>query len=189
MPKHSHEVVKQFEQQCIWIHQSWQTRKCLFDDKSNLPALQQPHYAHFFYRLSIIAQEYWMQQVAKLHDPARSSGGSNLSVNYMIACGVWDQVTNAQLIDLRDKMLPFARKMKTPRNKLLAHNDLKTILSATELGAFDEGEDTSYFQNLKAFMEIIVNTVLHEHFDYDSAVPADVDLFMNVFNRGRIGGK
>jgi hypothetical protein len=63
------------------------------------------------------------------------------------------------------------------------------LLSATELGAFDEGEDTSYFQNLKAFMEIIVNTVLHEHFDYDSAVPADVDLFMNVFNRGRIGGK
>jgi hypothetical protein len=83
-------------------------------------------------------------------------------------------------------MLPFAGKMKTPRNKLTAHNDVSTILTATELGKFDPGEDTEYFDHLKAFAEIVVSTVLAEHFDYDTAVPADVDLFMAAFNRGKI---
>ncbi len=64
MSQHSQEVVKQFEQQCIWAHQSWQTRKYLFDNKSSLSVFQQPHHEHFS-RLSIILQEYWMQQVAK----------------------------------------------------------------------------------------------------------------------------
>jgi hypothetical protein len=90
MPQHSQEVVKQFEQQCMWAHQSWQTRKCLFDDKSNLPTFQQPHYEHFFLRLSIILQEYWMLQVAKLHDPVGKPGQHNLSVDYMIECGDWN---------------------------------------------------------------------------------------------------
>src|SRR5664279_3226221 len=124
MPQHSQEVARQFEQQCMWTHQSWQTQKCLFDNKSNLPAFQQPHYEHFFFRLSIILQEYWMQQVAKLHDPAGRPGQHNLSVDYMIECGDWDGGTKAQLNELRDKMQPFAATMKTPRNKLFAHNDV-----------------------------------------------------------------
>jgi hypothetical protein len=107
----------------------------------------------------------------------------------MIECGNWDAGTKAQLIELRDKMLPFAARMKKPRNKLLAHNDLATILSAAELGAFNEGEDIEYFEHLKAFAKIVVNTVLCEHFDYDTAVPTDVALFVEAFDRGRIGGE
>jgi len=86
-------------------------------------------------------------------------------------------------------MLPFAAKLKVPRNKLLAHNDVATILSAAELGAFDEGADVEYFKGLKAFAEIVVSTVLGEHFDCDTAVSADVALFVKAFDRGRIGGE
>ncbi len=189
MSQHSQEVVKQFEQQCIWAHQSWQTRRYLFDDKSSLPVFQQPHYEHFFLRLSVILQEYWTLQVAKLHDPAGRPGQHNLSVDYMIECGDWDAGTKARLIELRDKMLPFAAKMKTPRNKLEAHNDVATILSAAEHGAFDEGADVEYFKSLKALAEIVVSAVLDEHFDYDTAVCTDVALFVKAFDRGRIGGE
>jgi hypothetical protein len=189
MPQHPQEVAKRFEQQCIWTHQSWQIRKCLFDNRSNLPNFRQSHYEHFFLRLSVILQEYWMQQVAKLHDPAGRPGQHNLSVDYMIECGEWDGATQARLTELRDKMLPFATKMKLPRNKLLAHSDVHTILSATELGAFDEGNDVEYFESLQAFTEIVVSTVLNEHFHYDNAVCADVALFFMAFDRGRIGGE
>jgi HEPN superfamily AbiU2-like protein len=158
----------------------------LFDNKSSLPVFQQPRYEHFFFRLSIILQEYWMQQVAKLHDPAGWPGQHNLSVDYMIECGDWDDGTKARLIELRGKILPFAAKMKTPRNKLFAHNDVATILSAAELGAFDEGGDVEYFKDLKAFTEIVVSAVLGEHFDYDVAVDTDVALFVEAFDRGRI---
>lgn len=189
MSQHSQEVVRQFEQQCIWAHQSWQTRKYLFDNNSRLSVFQQSHYGHFFFRLSVILQEYWMQQVAKLHDPAGRPGQHNLSVDYMIGCGDWDDGTKARLIELRDKMLPFAANMKTPRNKLLAHNDVATILSAAELGAFDEDADVEYFKSLKELVEIVVSAVLGEHFDYDTAVSTDVDLFVAAFDRGRIGGE
>ncbi len=84
--------------------------------------------------------------------------------------------------------MPFAKKMKPPRNELLAHNDVSTIMSEIELGKFDEGKDTEYFRNLKDFAEIILNVVLREHFFYDDAVRADVDLFVDAFNRGRIRG-
>jgi hypothetical protein len=47
----------------------------------------------------------------------------------MIECGDWDDGTKMRLNELRKKMLPFAAKMKTPRNKLFAHNDVATILS------------------------------------------------------------
>ncbi len=83
-------------------------------------------------------------------------------------------------------MLSFAAKMKPPRNKLTAHNDVLTILAASELGKFDPGADVEYFDHLKAFAEIVVKVVLSEHFDYDNAVPADVDLFRDAFNRGKI---
>jgi hypothetical protein len=189
MSQHSQEVVRQFEQQCIWAHQAWQTRKYLFDNNSSLPVFQQPHYGHFFFRLSVIPQEYWMLQVAKLHDPAGRPGQHNLSVDYMIECKGWDEATKARLIELRDKMLPFAAKMKTPRNKLLAHNNVATILSAVEYGDFDEGADVEYFKSLKSLMEIVVSAVLGEHFDYDTSVSADVDLFAAAFDRGRIGGE
>ena len=189
VPQHFQEIVKQFEQQCIWAHQSWKTRKCLFDNESNLPAFQQPHYEHFFLRLSVVLQEYWMQQVAKLHDLAGKPGQHNLSVNYMIECGDWDVGTEAQLTELRDKMLPFVKKMKPPRNKLAAHNDVDTILAATKFGKFDAGEDLEYFERLKAFTEIVVNLILREHFCYDNAVLTDVALIVDAFNRGRIGGE
>jgi hypothetical protein len=110
MTQHSKEVVEQFNRLCIWAHQSWQTRKFLFDKNPDLDALKGPHYAHFFVRLSYIVQEYWMQQVAKLHDPAIQSGQNNLSIDYMIDHGQWDAATKAQLAELRDKMLPFANK-------------------------------------------------------------------------------
>ena len=189
MPQHFQELVKEFERLCMWVHQSWQTRKCLFDNASNLAAFRQPHYEHFFFRLHCITQEHWMQEVAKLHDPAGKAGQHNLSVNYIVECGDWDDNTKARLIELRGKMLPFAGKMKPPRNKLTAHNDVSTILTATELGKFDPGEDIEYFDYLKAFAEIVVSTVLNEHFDYDNDVSADVDLFMDAYNRGRIGGE
>jgi hypothetical protein len=107
----------------------------------------------------------------------------------MIELGDWDTGVKARLTELRDEMQPFAKNMKTPRNKLTVHNDVATVMSATEHGKFDAGEDVEYFGHLKEFAEIVVNMVLDEHFDYDNAVPTDVDLFVDAFNRGRIGGE
>jgi hypothetical protein len=184
---HSKEVLEQFCTLCDWILQSWQMRKYLFDENPDIDSLKAPHYEHFFFRLSVILQEYWLQQVAKLHDPAVQLGYSNLSIDYVIDCGEWDTKTKAELRSVRNKMMAFETKLRAVRNKLLSHNDLTTILQAHELGGFDEGDDTEYFAHLAKFASTVRKAMFGELFLYDDLVRNDIDLFMAAFNRGRIG--
>jgi hypothetical protein len=185
MPLHTREVVEKFCDMCRWVHQSWQTRKFLFDENPDIDELKGPHYAHFFVRLSYMLQEYWIQQLAKLHDPAIQRGHKNLSIDYMIDHGQWDLITKSELIELRDKMMVFESKLRTVRDKIIAHNDLTSILQSNDLGEFDQEEDTLYFQHLEAFASIVQKVSLGELFLYDD-VRNDIDFFMTAFNRGRI---
>lgn len=83
-------------------------------------------------------------------------------------------------------MMTFERKIRDARNKLIAHNDLSTILQAQDLGGFDRGDDTEYFRNLREFACIVRETVLGERFLPDDLVRNDVAIFMNCFNRGSL---
>jgi AbiU2 len=187
MSAHSKEVAKEFCVLCDWLMQSWAMRKHLFDDNPDLEELRRPRYAHFFYRLHTMTQEYWLHQLAKLHDPAvqgGSSGHINLSVDYMVDYGQWDEETKGVLTDLRNRMLVLAKPIKDVRNKILSHNDLATILESRELGGFDPGEDEAYFCCLRQFALIVSKTVTGEPFVYDDLVKNDVEVFMHCFNRG-----
>jgi hypothetical protein len=74
MSAHSKEVVKEFCVLCDWLMQSWAMRKYLFDKNPDFDKLREPRYEHFFFRLHKITQEYWLHQLAKLHDPAVHGG-------------------------------------------------------------------------------------------------------------------
>jgi hypothetical protein len=186
MAAHSKEVVDEFCNACSWVHQSWQTRRHLFDDNPDLANLKAPHYEHFFARLSLILQEYWIQQLAKLHDPAAQYKHQNLSVDYILEHGQWDTATESELTDLRDRMVVFEKKLRSARNKIISHNDLSTILQATDLGGFNQGDDDEYFENLHNFASVVRRTVLDDIFLYDDLVGNDVAFFMAAFNKGRI---
>jgi hypothetical protein len=162
-------------------------RKYLFDENPNFEELRKPRCEHFFDRVHKITQEYWLHQLAKLHDPAVQGGPSghiNLSVDYIIDYGQWDEKTKKDLVDLRRKMLALAKPIKDARNKILSHNDLATILESRELGGFDPGEDEAYFCCLGQFASIVSETVTGEPFLPDDLVKNDVEAFMQCFNRG-----
>lgn len=188
MPAHSKEVVKKFCELCDWLFQSWQIRKYLFDENPELSILQSPRYGHLFYHLSVITQEYWLHQLAKLHDPAVQGGQNghiNLSIDYMIEYGHWNNETKAVLIDLREQMSILAKPIKEARNKILSHNDLAIILSSKELGCFNNSEDEIYFSCLQKFASLITETVSEQPFIYDNLVRNDIDAFMHGFNHLR----
>jgi hypothetical protein len=186
MPAHSKKVVDEFCNLCDWVHTSWQMSKHLFDDNPDIESLKAPHYEHFFYRLSTILQEYWIQQLAKLHDPAMQKGHQNLSIHYMIDAGEWDSKTRDDLIVLKNKMQPFETKLRAARNRIISHNDLSTILSATEHGIFNQGDDVEYFSLLHDFASIVKQVVLGDIFLYDDLIVNDVRFFMAAFSKGRI---
>ena len=186
MVAHSKEIVNRFCVLCDWLHQAYQTRKCLFDDNPDWNNLKQPHYEHFFLRLSVILQEYWLHQLAKLHDPAVQGGHINLSIDYMIEYGQWDLTTQAALTRLHNEMTALITPIKDARNKLLSHNDLKTILESNQLGSFEAGKDDDYFRCLQEFASVVSEATVGESFVYDNLVKNDIEIFMACFNRGRI---
>jgi AbiU2 len=118
-----------------------------FDENPDLVIIQEPRYASFFNRLSEITQEYWLHQLAKMHDPAKDKVGNvNLTIDYMLEYGDWDEDTKSKLGELREQMDALSSKIKEERNKRLSHNDLAIIKEAKNLGAFDPGADVAYFR-------------------------------------------
>ena len=178
--------MKAFCDLCDWLMQSWETRKYLFDENPDLPNLRKPRYIDFFNRLYIITQEYWIHQLAKLHDPAIQAGQNghiNLSIDYIVDYGHWDEETKEQLVELRKRMSALVKPIKDARNKILSHNDLAIILGSKELGVFPPGQDECYFSYLRQFASLVSETVTGEPFVHDDLVINDVQIFMECFNR------
>jgi hypothetical protein len=184
---HNKEVVERFCNLCDWLLQSLQTRKYLFDENPDLAILQEPRYVNFFYRISEMTQEYWLHQLVKMHDPARDkSGNLNVSIDYIVECGEWDEVTKSRLNELRTAMNNLAHKLRDARNKLLSHNDLAIIMKEKRIGAFCPGDDERHFQCLCKFASIAKESVTGEPFVHDDLVSNDVEAFMQCFKRGKV---
>ena len=156
--------------------------KHLFDENPDVNVLRAPHYEHFFAVIKSSLYESFVQGITRLHDKAVILGNENLTINYVIERIEWDAATNAKLNELRQKMTPFADKLRPARHKFMAHNDLNTILQRPLLGVFEKGEDDAYFVALEGF----VSTALGDQFLFGNFVPTDVALFMAAFERGRI---
>jgi hypothetical protein len=97
-------IVTKFRDLCVWLHETWLLRKYLFDKNPDLSILQQPCNEHFFCRLHTILQEYWLIQLAKLHNPAVQNNRVNLTLDYIIEYGNWDAETLRELKQLQKTM-------------------------------------------------------------------------------------
>jgi hypothetical protein len=187
MTYHSTKTIERFLGLCDWLIQTYEFRKFLFDENPDLGVLQAPRHEHFFYRLHVVLQESWMQQLARLHDPAVQSGGINLTIEYIVEYGGWDDEFKTKLQNCKREMDILYPAIKVARNKILSHNDLKTMVNTDEaLGQFEKGQDVQYFESLKEFCELLAQAVLGKPFLYDDLVKNDVDAFMAQFMRGQI---
>jgi len=185
MPSHSEVTIREFLKLCDWLLQSWQIRKYLFDENEDLDLLRTPRHANFFYRVQENLQENWLHQLAKLHDPAVQGSNINLSIDYIIDFGSWDNDFKNNLLTIKNKMTRLSEPARTARNKTLSHNDLKIILENNEpLGTFNDDEDKIYFSALIDFCNLVSQEVLNERFCYDDLVQNDVACFMSQFRRG-----
>ena len=85
---------------------------------------------------------------------------------------------------LRELLAGF---IKPARDKILAHNDLETILHGSELGGFSEDADEQYWELLQEFLNIVykksVGTPAPELRSRD-AIWADADAFLDSMYNG-----
>lgn len=156
----SHTIILKFCKLCQWAHTAWVIHRTFEDNLDDAVVKTRSRCPHVLSDMSIITQEYVLLQIAKLHDPAVQSGKNNLTIEYVIKFGGWDESTLFKLKELEKKLKGLKEKILDARNKILSHNDLETILNATVLGVFEKDADMEYFENLQEFVNIIYDKMV-----------------------------
>ncbi len=130
--------------------------------------------------------EQFIHQVCKLHDPAVQMGEINLGIDYIVKYGGWDEPHKKQLQALQVKLDRFAAKLKSARNKILSHNDLKTILDDAKLGDFNKNEDVEYFETLQEFVNIVYTDSAGLMFPFPKQVASDAAALLKVLKAAEV---
>jgi hypothetical protein len=121
-----------------------------------------------------------LHQIAKLHDPAKQFGQNNLSISYIIDNGFWDRETRMRLGLLKAQLDAFASLLREARNKLLAHNNLATILAGQARGQFPVGADIEYFKGLQELVDLVAG----EPRPFSNLMRNDAQVFVEALARG-----
>ena len=124
----SKDTALKFCELCNWVYETWVTHKFLFDENETKET-NIGKSAYFSSRLSIITQEYCLQQIAKLHDPAKQGRSVNLTVDYILQFGEWGAQRD-EIEGIDKKLQCLWGRLGPARNKTLAHNDLETLMAS-----------------------------------------------------------
>lgn len=177
----SPDVAKQFCELCNWAYESWVTHKRLFDENEKTETtIAKAKY--FTTRLSVITQEYSLLQICKLHDSAIQRSAVNITIDYIVQFGDWGADTN-KINQHALRLTALFDRLKSARNKLLAHNDLEAIMSATALGEFPEGLDDEYFATLQELVNTVHEKWLGGPYPFNDLAGADVEEFLHVLEK------
>jgi len=183
----SQDIAVKFCELCNWVYETWVTHKLLFDENKT-PENNIGKSAAFTSRLAIITQEYSLQQIAKLHDPAIQRNSLNLTVEYMVRFGEWG-VRRDDIKGIHDELLRLWERLKPARNKALAHNDLETLMAGVVLGAFPEGADEEYFAALQALVNEVHEKWVGGPRPFNDLAQADVREFLALFEQVCVPGR
>ncbi len=134
-------------------------------------------------RLSIVAHEYCLLQIAKLHDPAIQGGKSNLTLRYIIEYGGWDQGTVEKLKMLCVELEAFAQEIRDARNQILSHNDLIAIIAGTPLGAFEQDKDVRYFDCLQEFVDLVHDETIGGPYPFNDLAKDDAVVLAGMLTK------
>lgn len=177
----STDVAKQFCELCNWAYECWLTHKRLFDDNDRAKTTI-GRARDFTARLSIITQEYSLLQICKLHDQAIQRNSVNITVDYIARFGDWGPDTD-RIGGYVRRLTDLFEKLKSARNKLLAHNDLEAIMTSAALGTFLAGLDNEYFSALQSLVDAVGEKWLGGPHPFNDLAGADVEEFLHVLEK------
>lgn len=186
MPALSSTIILGFCKLCSWANTVWVIHRTLgknLNDKAISGRFRCPYVIN---DISIITQEYVLLQIAKLHDPAVQNGKNNLTIEYVMRFGGWDENILSTLIELEKKLEDLKSKIFSARNKIICHNDLETILSEKLHGEFSKDQDIEYFKALQEFVNIIHGEVVGGSYILDdSMIKNDAETLSDIL-KGKI---
>jgi len=177
----SKDSARKFCELCNWVYESYITHKILFDDNNDTEGTIGKA-KDFTIRLSTITQEYVLLQICKLHDPAKQRESHNLTINYILSFDNWGE-EEAQIKKFAEELSKLFQLLSPARNKILAHNDLKTHTLNTTLGSFSEDMSNKYFEVLQELANAVSAKWLGGPYPFNDLAKVDVEEFLEVLNR------
>jgi hypothetical protein len=174
------QLLDEFNGLCNHAYDAWVMHRTLFDDNPRSEQLNEHGTGPFFSNLFDITQAYVLHQICKLHDEALSHKRANLTIDFVVRFGPWDDGAKAELVSSKERLDNFAQQhLRLLRNRALSHNDVETILANEPLGAFPDGDDRRYFEELEGFVNTAANAMLGHPEPFHLMAESDVFLFLN----------
>ncbi|EGQ8412097.1 hypothetical protein NMR56_001940 [Vibrio cholerae] len=135
-----HSDLKKFYEQCDWAWQIHTLMKTYCNSEEIIGWCKLDIY------LSVILKEYSILQIAKLHDASETRNNKNHSlIFYCEKYGIKNELIVKNFLE---DFYDFYSGMRSARNKIIAHCDLKQIQSDNVIGAYTVGTDLEYFSRL-----------------------------------------
>jgi len=94
-------------------------------------------------------------QFSKITDPAKTGKKLNLTTNYLVEEIPWPNALRQKLREVNDRLMAFRQLIEPARSKRIAHIDfLAQVERWDNLGAFQEGAEVQFLQDLQTFINI-----------------------------------
>jgi hypothetical protein len=170
-------AIQAFLEHLVYIKSVRNTFAALYEEPSSVYVLSNTANDFFGY-LNGILINYLNLAYARILDPFDEKH-PNFGIDYLYGLKEWLQPEKDELDTLRNKLADFRKYVKKPRNKVIAHNDVKTYLRKhAPIGGFPEGEDLRFIANAEAFLTIIYRNAFGSIFgDIVTTNPGDaIDL-------------
>jgi hypothetical protein len=174
--------VKAFFDVCQHTYDCWLICRTIFDNESARRCFSGHKARYFLNWFNIVAIDYSLLQLAKLHDPAtinkKKEIRNNLSLDYIIKYGRFDNDQKQKLGSLRDKMQELFGKIKPARHGLICHNDRDIIINNNKLGSFDSDLDDEYFNFLQQFIDVVEEKYYGVSCKMGTQATTDAEIFL-----------
>ena len=175
--------IDEFKTRCYWFYRIYKINKALFEENHELYGdLETPRF------INNALVEYQLLQPHLITDQPTFGSGRNLSVFFFLEW-TWEPEVLGKLASLADKLKQFVdfKRKENPRNKLLAHWDVETILTTIgSLGSFRIGEEADFFENLNTFIETMVSAFgLQDDWTIMTDAKADEESMIKIIKAGK----
>ncbi len=109
---------------------------------------------NFFYDVYRSLVNLLLLEMVKISEKPGKGGNENLTVSYLAKNFDWSEENQDRLNKLEAEIAAFNKKIFKARHKVIAHNDVSTIIEEKVYGEFPFHEGVQFLENLKQVCDI-----------------------------------
>lgn len=142
---------------CVGIRQSYNTYTDLFNkDNESLLTKVAPI---FFSDIAEIMQRDWILQFCKIMDKAEMHGKENITIDLINKQLENQSLFSSGIEETSKKLIKYGNKLKSARNKRLAHYDREHQINSIVLGETTKQELNDFLVNIQVYCDDVRNAI------------------------------